>query len=131
MILGILFGVIVSVVNTRILGPEIYGNFKFIQSVYSFIAVIISFGFVVTISKLIAEKRNNQIRQELVGSAVIISTVIGIAFVVIMIIFALVQDMFFSVDLKKEILIISPLFFFIPFVLGFENILQGENKIYE
>lgn len=131
MIIGILLGVVVSVFNTRILGAETFGDFKFIQSVYSFFTIIISFGYVVTASKLLAEKKNEPIRKELVGASVIITVILGLIFILTIVIFAFFQKSFFATDLSKTFLFLSPLFFLVPFTQSFENILQGENRIYE
>jgi len=131
MVLGIILGIVVSVLNTRILGPEVFGDFKFIHSTYYFFSIIISFGFLVTSSKLLAEKKNDNIRKELIGSSLILSSATGILFVLTMFLFAFVQKNFFVKDLSSVIIMISPLFFFIPFIQGMENIYQGENKIKE
>jgi O-antigen/teichoic acid export membrane protein len=131
MILGVFFGIIVSVINTRFLGAESFGDFKFIHSVYYFFSIIISFGFLVTSSKLLAEKKNDGIRKELIGSSLIISSCLGILFVIVMVFFALVQKNYFAKDLSSVIIMVSPLFFFVPFIQGMENIYQGDNRIIE
>lgn len=131
MIIGVFFGIVVSVINTRFLGAESFGDFKFIHSVYYFFSIIISFGFLVTSSKLLAEKKNDGIRKELIGSSLIISSCLGIIFVIIMLLFALFQKNYFAKDLSSVIMMISPLFIFVPFIQGMENIYQGENRIVE
>ena len=131
MIVGVLLGIIVSVMNTRFLGPEAFGDYKFIHSVYTFFSIILAFGFLVTVSKLLADKKNDKIRKELIGSSFVISSIIGIIFVTAIFAFAFVQKSFFAKDLSALFMMLSPLFFFIPFLRGFENIYQGENRIYE
>ncbi|HAQ61809.1 TPA: hypothetical protein DCR49_07425 [Candidatus Delongbacteria bacterium] len=131
MILGIVLGLVVSVFNTRFLGAEAFGDLKFVQSVYSFFAIIISFGFVVTASKLMAEKKNDAVRKELIGASVIITVILGIIFVIAIVIFAFFQKRFFTTDLSAVFLLLSPLFFIVPFTQSLESILQGENRIYE
>jgi O-antigen/teichoic acid export membrane protein len=131
MIIGIVLGIVVSVFNTRILGAETFGDFKFIQSVYSFFTIIISFGYVVTASKLLAEKKNESLRKELIGASVIITIVLGVIFIFTIAVFSLFQESFFATDLSKVFLFLSPLFFFVPFTQSLENVLQGENRIYE
>lgn len=131
MILGVVFGVIVSVMNTRFLGPESFGNYKFIQSVYTFFAVILAFGFLVTTSKLLAEKKNDSIRKELIGSSILILSFIGVLFVLTILIFSGIQKSIFPTDMSALFIMLLPLFFFIPFLQGLENIFQGENRIYE
>lgn len=131
MILSIVFGVIVSIVNTRLLGPESFGDYKFIQSVYAFFAVILAFGFLVTVGKLLAEKKNDSIRKELIGSSIVILSIIGFVFLISILIFSVIQKNIFSTDMSALLIMLLPLFYFIPFLQGFENIYQGENRIYE
>ncbi len=131
MIAGVILGIIVSVLNTRILGPEAFGDFKYIHSLYSFLAILIAFGYLVTTSKLLAEKKNNGIRKELIGSSLVICSILGLIFIVVMLLFSIIQRNYFAKDLSSLIIMLAPLFFFIPFVSGLENIFQGENRIYE
>jgi O-antigen/teichoic acid export membrane protein len=131
MIAGVMLGIVVSVLNTRILGPEAFGDFKYIHSIYSFFAIIIAFGYMVTTSKLLAEKKNNSIRKELIGSSLVICSILGFIFIAVMLLFSVIQKNFFATDLSSLIIMLAPLFFFIPFVSGLENIYQGENRIYE
>lgn len=131
MLLGIVLGVTVSVLNTRLLGPEVFGDYRFIQSVYAFFTVIISFGFVVTASKLTAENKNEHIRRELIGASILITVILGLLFVLTMIIFSFAQKNFFPTDLSSVFLYLSPFFFVVPFTQSLENILQGDNKIYD
>jgi O-antigen/teichoic acid export membrane protein len=131
MIAGVMLGIVVSVLNTRILGPEAFGDFKYIHSLYSFFAIIIAFGYMVTTSKLLAEKKNNSIRKELIGSSLVICSILGFIFIAVMLLFSVIQQNFFATDLSSLIIMLAPLFFFIPFVSGLENIYQGENRIYE
>ncbi|MBN2858623.1 MAG: oligosaccharide flippase family protein [Candidatus Delongbacteria bacterium] len=131
MILGIVFGVVISVVNTRLLGPEVYGDYKFIHSVYSFFTIVIGFGFLQSVGKMLAEKKNEALRKELIGSSVLITVMMGCVFAVIMLIFAVFQKHFFPTDLSGVILMLTPVLFFVPFNKYFENVFQGDNKIYE
>jgi O-antigen/teichoic acid export membrane protein len=131
MILGVVFGVLISVVNTRLLGPEVYGDYKFIHSVYSFFTIIIGFGFLHSVGKMLAENKNKSVRNELIGSSVIITLIMGLIFAVFMLIFAFFQKNFFSTDLSGVIVMLTPALFFVPFNKYFENVFQGDNKIYE
>ena len=131
MITGIFVGIIVSVLNTRLLGPERFGDFRFIHSAYSFFALILAFGFLVTSSKMLAEKKNENIRKEIIGASLIINSVIGFVFIGVMIVFGIFQKHFFANDLSRIIIYVSPLMFFVPFIHGMENLYQGENRIYE
>ncbi|MFO7810014.1 MAG: oligosaccharide flippase family protein [Candidatus Delongbacteria bacterium] len=131
MIFGIGLGVIVSVINTRLLGPEKYGDFRFIYGVYSFFALIIHFGLFSSVGRLLADRKNDSIRKELIGSSIILTSVIGVVFSLLMFSFAFFQSHLFARDLSAIFFILAPLFFFVPAKISFENVFQGENRIYE
>ncbi|MBN2789756.1 MAG: oligosaccharide flippase family protein [Candidatus Delongbacteria bacterium] len=130
-IIGIFIGLFTSVITTRFLGPENYGDYKFIHSVYSFFSLIISFGLSVSAGRLLADKSNQKIRKELIGSSIIITSVLGILFLLSIIIFAYFQSYFFPKDLKHVFILLAPLMFIIPFKMSFEYLFQGDNKIYQ
>ena len=129
-IIGIFIGLLTSVITTRFLGPENYGDYKFIHSVYSFFSLIISFGFSVSAGRLLADKINHDRRKELIGSSIIITSVLGVIFLVSIILFAYFQSYFFPKDLKHIFILLAPLMFIIPFRMSFEYLFQGDNKIY-
>jgi len=131
MIIGIALGIAVSVINTRLLGPEEFGDYKFVHGVYTFFALIINFGFFTSAGRLLADKKNNSIRKELIGSSIVLTCIFGIIFSFTMFIFAFFQGHFFSKDLSSLFMFLTPLFFFVPVTVSFENVFQGENRIYE
>ena len=52
--LGVLVGVLSSVVNTRALPPELYGNVRYVQNIISFVSSLLLVGYFVSGSRLIA-----------------------------------------------------------------------------
>ena len=52
--IGVLVGIGVSVLNTRLLGPEQYGDFKFLQSLFSFAVTFVTLGIFYSGGRLIA-----------------------------------------------------------------------------
>ncbi len=128
--MGIAF--VTSIVNTRTLGAEAYGDFKFINNVFGFLATISTLGLFVTGSQVLAPlPAESGKRDRLVGALLSVAGVISAAFVAVSIVFAFVEPAIFSTDLKWEILLFSPLVAVSVFQPCLENIYQGENKIHE
>ncbi len=131
MVFSILLGIGVSVVNTRILGPRIYGDFKFLQTLFGFAAPFFTLGYLVASSRLLAQKENQDIRRQLTGSLLVLSAALSIVFSLVLFLFSFFQDRLFDNDLGWMIRLFSPLMFVFIFRMSLESIMQGDNRIYE
>ncbi len=128
--MGIAF--VTSIVNTRTLGASAYGDFKFINNVFGFLATIATLGLFVTGSQMLAPlSADSGKRHGLVGALIWIAGIISAAFVGVTAIFALLEPEIFAKDLKWELLLFSPLVAVSIFQPCLENIYQGENRIHE
>ncbi len=69
-LLGTLLGVLSSIVNTRFLSPEDYGDLRYVQNIINFISIILLLGYFQSGSRLLAlshdEKKSKKIRGGLV-----------------------------------------------------------------
>jgi O-antigen/teichoic acid export membrane protein len=124
-------GFVTSVLNTRILGPEVYGDLRFVNGTYQFLAVIATFGLFVTGSQLLAAEREHpENRRGLIGALLIISWAISALFIIITTLFALAEPLVFHNHLTLAIIVFSPLLSVWIFQPCIEMILQGENEIH-
>ena len=130
MTLSLFIGIGVSVINTRILGAQSYGDFKFILNFYSFIFSFLTFGFFFSGGRLIAQKENDLIKHKLMSNLLIITGYISVLFCCIVFALSYVQESVYSNELGFLIRIFLPLLFVLPFQNSIENILQGDNRIY-
>lgn len=131
MMLGIIVGIVVSVVNTKLLGPQQYGDLKFLQNLFSFVVTFLTLGLFVSGSRLLAQRKNKTIRNQLIGNLLILAAFISIILIVALFIFSFFEERIFHNELGRIIRIFSPLLFVFPFQLCLENIMQGDNRIYE
>jgi len=131
MVFGILIGIGVSVVNTRLLGPQQYGNLKFLQNLFAFIVTFLTLGVFVSGSKTLAQRKNENIKLQLIGTLFILATAISIVLIIVLFIFSFFEEQLFQNELGRIIRIFYPLLFVFPFQLCLEYIMQGDNKIYE
>ena len=131
MVLGIIIGIVVSVINTRLLGPKQYGDLKFLQNLFSFVVTFLTLGVFVSGSRLLALKNNETIKHQLIGNLLLLATAISIILIIGLFIFSFFEEKIFHNELGRVIRIFSPLLFVFPFQLCLSNIMQGDNRIYE
>ena len=131
MVLGIAVGIGVSVVNTRFLGPQRYGDLKFLQNMFTFVVSFLTFGTFVTGSRLLAQREHESRKHELMGNILILASASSLAMIVGLFTFSFFEERLFHNELGRMIRIFSPLLFVFPFNQCLENILQGDNRIYE
>lgn len=131
MVLGVIVGIGVSVINTRLLGPEQYGDLKFIQSLFAFAVTFLTLGFFVTGGRMLAQDKNSAISREITGSVLVIASIVSVIFSLLIFVFSFYEDAIFDNDLSNIIRLFSPFLFVFPYQLCMETILQGTNRIYE
>lgn len=65
--LGVLVGVLNSVLNTRSLAPELYGNVRYVQNLISFVSSLLLVGYFTSGSRLLALSRDEQASRRIRG----------------------------------------------------------------
>lgn len=75
-VLGVLVGIINSVINTRFLIPSDYGDVKYVQNIINFVASLLLFGYFLSGSRLLALSKSEEYSRRVRGVLVII---LGIA----------------------------------------------------
>ena len=131
MVFGILISIGVSVVNTRLLGPQQYGDLKFLQNLFALIVTFLTLGIFISGSRILAQRKNENINYQLIGALLIFAAAISIVLIIVLFIFSFFEERLFQNELGRIIRIFSPLLFVFPFNLCLEKIMQGDNKIYE
>ncbi len=131
MILSMLAGIFVSVINTRLLGPEHFGDLKFLQTVFNFAVIFFTFGLFVTGSRMLAQKKNEVIKSELFGALIVLAVFCSVLFTVAVYVFSFFENRIFNNDLGYLIRIFSPFLLVFVFQICLEDMMQGDNRIYE
>lgn len=80
-IIGLVLGMLVSVINTRYLTPEQYGDVRYVQNMISFISGLLLFGYFVSGSRLLALSQSEDYSRKIRG---IMVAILGIAVVILM-----------------------------------------------
>lgn len=126
--LGVVLGILASIINTRSLAPADYGDVRYVQNIINFIASVLLFGYFLSGSRLLAlstdENRSRKIRGVMVvilggASLVLALSMVGCYFV------HLKQN----VHLASLFLVSLPVCFY-PLLLNYINtVFQGDNYI--
>ena len=128
--LGIGLGIGTSVVNTRILGPDSFGDYKFIQSIFDFLMVFFSVGIFHTGGRLIAFKKYERVKPQIIGTLYVMTGIISFAFILAVFASSYIQEAIYDNNLGYIMRLMLPLLFVFPFKVGIIKFLEGDNKIY-
>lgn len=128
---GLVLGILVSVINTRFLGPETFGDYKFLETLFTFSVTFITFGVFVTGGRIVAQNKNAAIKNDVFGGLIGLAAISSIVFSLLIFLFSFFEEQIFENQLGTVMRAFSPLLFIFPFRLCLENMLQGDNRIYE
>ncbi len=70
--IGTLLGVVASIVNTRSLSPEYYGDVRYVQNIINFMASLLLFGYFLSGSRLLALSTDEEKSRSIRGVMIII-----------------------------------------------------------
>ncbi len=71
-LLGVLLGMLSSIVNTRFMSPADYGDVRYVQNIINFIAAFLLFGYFLSGSRLMALSDDTKYHRRVKGAMVII-----------------------------------------------------------
>lgn len=123
-----IIGVLVSVLNTRNLDPEAYGDVRYVNNIIQFLAGFLSFGYFVSGSRLLAISPSRKRTANLKGILIVILAVTVVAMIALMGVVGVIH-----IYLKNPA---ANLFFIAipvcaaPLMLNYVNtVFQGDNQI--
>lgn len=79
---GVLIGMLVSILNTRNLAPNEYGDVRYVNNIIQMLSGIFLFGFFVTGSRLLAIAKNKEEAAQIKGGLV---TILGLTIILMMV----------------------------------------------
>lgn len=128
LVLSLIAGIIVSILNTKFLGPEQFGDFKYAQNLFALCLSIITFGVFVTSGNLFAIEDDRK-KNQFLGGVSAITFIVSILFLVcVAIVFSLTEKIY-THDLLQYAKYSLILVLALPFQSLLENILRGGNFI--
>lgn len=130
MVLSMGLNFLSSIVTARLLGPSNYGDLKYIQTVWSLLALVITFGYFHSASRVLVLESDNQKSREITGTMIFISLVMGMIICVVIVLMAYPLDYIFHVNVAQIIVPLAPLILVIPLSQSLYLILQSTDQIY-
>lgn len=128
-IISMVLGFLISIFNSRILGPEEFGNFKFIETIARFIASIVAVGFFISLTRLVAINKDERTERKLIGLFTVIFGITSIIGVVLFIVTSYLEPYFFENNIGSQMRFY---FFIVIAIIGSTailEILKGLHKI--
>jgi len=116
-----ILGFIIRIIYTRIVGPEVIGLYSLVTPTYSLLITIATLALPTTISKLVAENKNNNIK--IISTATILIMLINF----IVVIFMILSAKFIAINLLHEercYLLIIAMSFTFP-IISISSIIKG------
>lgn len=125
--MGVLLGVLSSIINTRFIDPVDYGNVRYVQNIINFIASLLLFGYFHSGSRLLALEKDDSQRRNIKGVMIVILAIASFALAV----GCIVCYMIHSYDsVVQRLFLISVPVCFNPLFLNYINTTaQGDNQI--
>ena len=128
-IIGIPIGIITSIVITRYLGPQGFGDYKFILSVFNFAIIIFTFGFYQSGNRALVLNNDRQKAREYYGAEFILTIGIFLIMSLFLVLYALFDKNIQEKQLDKLLLYIIPFGWVFLLLRYYEVLFQADNKI--
>ncbi|MCQ2155612.1 MAG: oligosaccharide flippase family protein [Bacteroidales bacterium] len=80
---GMIVGVLSSVINTRALSPDLYGDVRYVQNIISFVSSLLLFGYFTSGSRLLALSTDESHSRRIRG---VMCAILGISIVIVMVV---------------------------------------------
>lgn len=129
LVASLALGIVSSVITTRLLGPQAFGDYKFLQVIWSVGLMFITFGLFTTGSVLLAKKDSSESEKSLLGSLLVIACACSLLLTVIMALASVLIGQAYGQELGHRVLLFSILMFVFPLQKYLNFALQGTNDI--
>ncbi|MFW5982956.1 MAG: oligosaccharide flippase family protein [bacterium] len=128
-LIGIPIGIITSIVVTRYLGAETYGDYKFIMSIFSLAVIIFTFGMFQAGNRALVLNQDKQKARELYGAEIVVTGILFIIMSTALILYALYDPNIQEKGLSKVLLCSIPFGWVFLFKRYFETLFQADNRM--
>lgn len=128
-IIGIPIGILTSILVTRYLGAQGFGNYKFILSVFNLVIIICNFGFFHATSQALILNNDKIKAKEYYGSFLIVLSAIFLIASVLLLLYSIFDNNIQDKQLGNLFLYLIPFAWVFLLLRYFETIFQADNKI--
>lgn len=128
-IIGIPIGIITSIVITRYLGAQGFGDYKFILSIFNLAIIIFSFGFFQAGNRALVLNDDKQKAKEYYGAELVLTVGMFIIMSVFLVLYTLIDDNIQEKNLDCFLLFVIPFGWIFLLASYFETLFQADNRI--
>jgi O-antigen/teichoic acid export membrane protein len=128
-IIGIPIGIITSIVITRYLGAQGYGDFKFVGSIFNLAIIIFAFGFFQAGNRALVLNTDKQKAKEYYGAELALTGAMFIIMSVTLVLYALFDKNIHEKNLDNFLLFVIPFGWVFLLNRYFETLFQADNRI--
>jgi O-antigen/teichoic acid export membrane protein len=130
MVISLVLGIAVSVINTRLLGPEQFGEFKLLQTVWIVGVLCCTFGLFTTGGNLLTTKKKPEAERPLLGGLLVIAALISLVILAMMMFASFPLGHLYGDAFGMRVRLYSGLLFVFPLQIYLRETLRGTNNIY-
>lgn len=128
---GIPLAIFTSIVFTRFLGPQVYGDFAFLDSLFDFARVIFPLGFFFASNRALVLNTNRQKAQELFGASLITLFGLFLVMALVMTAYGLVDPNLAEKGLRPFFFVLLPFGWIFLLTPYYDNVLHADNRIHD
>jgi O-antigen/teichoic acid export membrane protein len=128
-IVGIPLTITTSMILTRYLGPKLFGDYSYLNSIFVFAIVVFNFGFVDAANRALLLNSNDEKAREIYGTSFILLVLLFLLMSFCLIIFGYFDSNINNKGLYRVFLYLMPLGWIYLLTSYFEKLFQGDNNI--
>lgn len=130
-VVGIPIGIITSIVLTRFLGPQGYGDFLFINNIFSFSIIIFTFGLFQAGNRALVLNNDTHKAREYYGTEIVVLIGIFIVMGIALYVYGIFDNNLSDKGLQNLFFALIPFSWIILLLRYFETLFQADNRIKE
>ncbi len=130
-LIGIPLGIVTSIVITRYLGAEIYGDYSFLNNIFSFAIVIFTFGFFQAGNRALVLTNDKEKARQIYGAVLFIVIALFLIMAISLAIYGMLDTNLKTKGLTNTFLWLLPFSWIFLLTNYFEVLFQADNRIYE
>ena len=129
-LIGVLVGMLVSILNTRNLAPAEYGDVRYVNNIIQMLSGIFLFGYFVTGSRLLAIAKDKEEASRIKGGLVVILALTVMLMMVCMVVCGLIHHYVLHRDFASLFYVAIPVCGSVLLLNYMNTSAQGDNSIY-
>lgn len=127
--IGIPLGIITSIILSKTLGAEDFGNYSFIVSLFTFAVLLATFGFYQAGNRALVLNHNKKRARQYYGAVLIITCVLFALMTLCLVVYSFVDSNLVEKGLTTTFIYALPLGFVFLATKYIETLLQADNRI--